>query len=83
MDNRTANIVLAAMLEVCADIAEGSPRGIMYVGLAGQVTLDEFNLLVSLATRAGVLELANDVLTITERGRAMVDAIRAAKAVAA
>lgn len=77
MDRRDANIMLSAILEtIHAAGQEGAPLGPMYAALMSRVNLDEFQRLIQLLTKGGLITSMGHVARLTDRGQETVRKIK-------
>jgi phosphopantetheinyl transferase (holo-ACP synthase) len=74
MTRNEANQYLAVILETVAKAGKsGAPNGYLYAAFNSKgMTLDEYQMLISLAKSGELIEESNHLLTITDKGREMV-----------
>lgn len=77
MDRSEANACLCAILETLHEIPEGVPSGHMYAALMGRTSLEEYEALLEIAKRGGLVDVKSHLVTITSKGRDMVAKIQA------
>ena len=81
MDKRTANVLVAAILETVAEVEGGCPSGHMYAAMVGKVELADFEALLGICKSVGLVNVApSHLVTITPKGREAVAKIKAARA---
>ena len=76
MTRDNANRYLAAILTTLAD-AKWAPEGHLYAALMGEMSLDEFQILMGIAQKGELVEVSSHVVTITSKGRELAKKIEA------
>lgn len=81
MNRAELNGYLSVILETVADMgAEGAPSGVMYAAMQSRVSLQEYQSVLGIALQGGLVEQTAHLVTITEKGRAIVAKIAAHRA---
>ncbi len=76
MDRKQANIYLATILTTVGDIPEGAPSGHLYAALMGQMSLDDYNMLIGICKGGSLMTEEGHVLKLTDKGKVLVKHVK-------
>lgn len=77
MDRKQANIYLATILTTVGDIPEGAPSGHLYAALMGQMSLDDYQMIIGVCKGGNLMTESGHVLQLTDKGKDLVKQIKA------
>jgi len=81
MTRNELNGYLCAVLETLGEVAPYTAHeGPMYAAMMGKVSLEEFQTVLTVAAKGGLVERANHVVALTSKGLEMVRKIQAHRA---
>ena len=78
MDRKQANIYLATILTTVGDMGEqGAPSGPLYAALMGQMSLDDYQMIIGVCKGGNLMTESGHVLQLTDKGKDLVKQIKA------
>jgi predicted methyltransferase len=78
MTREETNAYLCVILETVSESKSGVPSGHMYAAFMTKgITLDEYQSILGIAQRGGLVEVKSHLVTLTPKGQEMVEKIHA------